>query len=103
MSRKRVNLTHKQREWVRSRDGRKCVLCGSTKRLECHHVVPYSVAVYELNWTPERANNPDNLVMLCQQCHTITHGKVWDNDKENRFAVYAYHRTWQFIKQGGKK
>jgi len=103
MSRKRVNLTHTQKEWIKERDGRKCVRCGSTKRLEVHHIVSYSVAVYELHWTFERANNPDNLILLCHEHHLACHNKPeWDHDQENRFAVYAYHRTWQFIKRGKK-
>jgi len=103
MSRERVRLTHDQREWVRNRDGRKCTVCGSTKRLEVHHVVAYAVAVYELGWTPERANNPNNLILLCQHHHTLVHGKIWDKGKENRYAMRAIRRTLQYCKQLGEK
>ena len=38
-------LNKKFKEWaeqVKSRDGKKCVICGDSKRLNAHHIIPRS-------------------------------------------------------------
>jgi 5-methylcytosine-specific restriction endonuclease McrA len=49
---------------VFDRDGGKCVLCGLSGALECHHVVYRS----QLGKGTE-----NNLVMLCVRCHDKAH------------------------------
>ena len=39
-----------------------CAICGYEKTLEVHHAVPRHVE-------PERALDPYNLVVLCDDCH----------------------------------
>lgn len=51
---------------VHERCGYKCVICGSKKDLEAHHVDPVWNNV-------ERAYDLTNLVSLCYQCHSWLH------------------------------
>lgn len=51
---------------VLERDQGKCVLCGRTDGLQCHHHVYRS----QLGKGTE-----DNLVMLCIRCHELAHGQ----------------------------
>ena len=51
---------------VRKRDGGKCVVCGSTVKLEAHHIVPVSV-------DPTFSLTPGNGVCLCYTCHRKAH------------------------------
>jgi len=56
-------LSPRQRRVVIERDGR-CVICGSLKELEVHHI--------EGVLTPDglqRINHYDNLAALCRRCH----------------------------------
>lgn len=42
----------------------KCELCGSTRRLECHHIIPVVCG---------GDDNEDNLLVVCSSCHaTLT-------------------------------
>lgn len=54
------------RKGILDRDGNKCVLCGSIKRLEVHHIIPYRTCVKHEN---------SNLVTLCRDCHKKTYKK----------------------------
>ena len=56
----------KWRENVIKRSGGKCANCGSTNRLEVHHIVP----VCE---DPENATNENNGICLCHECHMKAH------------------------------
>ena len=51
------------REQVLNRDGRRCTLCGSTDRLEVHHLVPRSLGGQDAAY---------NLVTLCHRHHADT-------------------------------
>jgi 5-methylcytosine-specific restriction endonuclease McrA len=51
----------KLREVVKARDGHRCRRCGSSQRLEVHHVVPL-----EQDGAPF---DVANLVTLCSGCH----------------------------------
>lgn len=67
----------KWREAVLERDGRKCVICGSTKTLQADHVLSYA-------YHPELRFNVDNGRTLCQHCHrtkTKTFGRKAKNLK----------------------
>lgn len=50
------------REFILSRDGRRCVRCGSLRYLTVHHI--------DLN---PRNDNEENLVTLCEDCHKLKH------------------------------
>ncbi len=56
---------HKEwREYRRQahvRDNHKCVVCGSTDRLQVHHVIPYRYS---------HSHEISNLVTLCRSCHS---------------------------------
>ena len=39
----------------------KCELCGSTKGLEAHHIIPVVVQDYD---------SPENLLCVCETCHS---------------------------------
>lgn len=53
------------RKLVLERDGYRCVLCGSTERLECDHIKSYS-------GHPELRLNVSNGRVLCHSCHVKT-------------------------------
>ncbi len=57
------NWTYLSRE-VKSRDGNRCSLCGSTDRLEVHHIIPLSKG---------GSNSKRNLITLCYSCHNVKH------------------------------
>lgn len=52
------------RTCVLERDGRRCVRCGSTKRLQAHH------KVYRDDW---EQSQPGDLETLCRSCHEKEH------------------------------
>lgn len=61
----------KWREHVVERDGAKCVICGSSVRLEAHHIIPVSCDtdrkyMYSLS----------NGITLCHECHKMVHKNV---------------------------
>ena len=47
---------------VKKRDSKKCVICGSNKNLNAHHLNGY-------HWDIENRDNVDNGVTLCEACH----------------------------------
>ncbi len=62
---------------VLNRDGA-CVLCGSLKRLQRHHLVPRSKG---------GSDTPANQVALCEECHRRLHaGDVYLDRKGKTFA-----------------
>ena len=48
------------RKEVLKRDG-KCMHCGTTKKLEVHHIIPFRIS---------KSNSMNNLIVLCKSCHT---------------------------------
>jgi 5-methylcytosine-specific restriction endonuclease McrA len=82
-----INNYHGCRKFVLIRDGYKCVLCGSTKRLCVDHILPFRL-FEELRYSP------DNCRTLCHQCHTKTDtygGKMRNKKRED------------FLKGGGNE
>ena len=70
--------TYEYKKWrkrVLQRDGYKCTMCGSTKHLEAHHIMP--VADY-----PELALDVGNGKTLCTRCHYLMDGREYDEYKE---------------------
>ena len=59
---------------ILDRDGHKCAYCGEEKkRMDVHHIIKLRY----FNGDTERANNPNNLITLCPQCHKgIELGKI---------------------------
>lgn len=55
---------------VKERDGYKCRVCGSSERLNAHHI-KYKAKV------PEKATEIDNGITLCRSCHRIAHKGVY--------------------------
>ena len=109
-------------EKVKEKDGWKCVVCGSTERLQAHHVRP--TFLY-----PENKNDIWNGVTLCKGCHQRQHGdnfsscdmlpingidpdpegRIPDYQKnrktkmeENRKAMAGCYVTWYSNKDNGK-
>ena len=67
------------RDFIRTRDGLKCRVCGYKKipeRLYVHHIVPNGSA------------SEDNLILLCTTCHEFVHLQL-------RSKGYAYFRLWR--------
>jgi hypothetical protein len=52
---------------VRSRDGGRCRVCGSTNLVQVHHIQFRSKG---------GGNEPENLIALCGDCHDGAHNKV---------------------------
>jgi len=48
----------------------KCENCGSTEKLEVHHVIPLEHREERHN---SEKNSQDNLIVLCRPCHEIAH------------------------------
>ncbi len=64
---------------IRERDGFRCRSCGVSeesleRQLDVHHVVPFRAFK-----SADRANNPDNLISLCQSCHKQAEQKGREN------------------------
>lgn len=58
-------LTNTQRKAIYHRDGWQCALCGSTRYLQLHHVIPRGQG---------GKDNAHNLITLCADCHASAHG-----------------------------
>jgi len=63
-------------EKARDRDNRTCQHCGKSefdngRKLDVHHIVPY----HDIN-NSRRANRLQNLISLCQSCHTTEDRKI---------------------------
>lgn len=54
-----------RKEKIVNRDGRFCSTCGSSGNLHLHHVVPLGSG---------GTNAVENLVLLCEKCHSHKHG-----------------------------
>lgn len=64
---KKVSLRTKLLNWskeVRNRDGNKCFLCGSTERLNAHHILPKKM------WSKDKLD-PRVGITLCCRCHSF--------------------------------
>jgi len=59
----------KQKTTVRKRDGNKCQICGkcgSGVLVDVHHIQPFKT--FKGDWV--KANDINNLICLCRQCHS---------------------------------
>lgn len=57
---------HQVRDWILARDDHTCQHCGSTTRLQVHHLT------YEHHG--EEHLHPEDLLTLCRSCHEEVHG-----------------------------
>lgn len=65
-----------------------CEMCGSTDRLELHHIKPIALG---------GTNRPENLQTLCHDCHMAVHKIMKIPRERTRFAV-AYMGNEKIIK-----
>ena len=76
----RKELKKKDKEWanlVKERDG-DCVICGETKRLNAHHIIPRQIKKFR--------HNIDNGISLCPKHHRFS------------FEFSAHQNSYEFIK-----
>lgn len=67
VKKKKTSLRTQLKNWsktVRDRDGNKCFLCGSTERLNAHHILPKKM------WSKEKLD-PRVGITLCCKCHSF--------------------------------
>jgi hypothetical protein len=73
------DYNYRWRQQVLKRDGRKCVLCGSKKRLEVDHIKPLSylikkhkIMILEQAFLCQEFWDVSNGRVLCKPCHKKT-------------------------------
>lgn len=64
------------RIWALKNIGNKCEICGSSDNLEVHHVLARKYFA-----SPNLANFPENLMVLCKSHHRQTDGNGWVQKK----------------------
>lgn len=73
----------KDKEWanaVKERDGNKCVICGRTDRINCHHII--SREDKNFRW------DLDNGIVLCNFHHKFS----LDGPHRNAFVFFGWMR-----------
>jgi len=83
-----IRCLTENRKWmnaVKARDG-KCLVCGSTEKLESHHIVPLAVLVGVHGITNrEQAReckelwDLENGMTVCARCHYKIHGRKYED------------------------
>ena len=69
-AKKRLNYSYRQwRKKVLERDGYKCQKCGSTEKLNVHHIKSFAEF-------PDEREKIENGITLCEKCHRKLHGLV---------------------------
>ena len=76
---------------VRDRDSHRCFMCGSSEKVEAHHIMIKSLY-------PETAYSLWNGITICDKCHLIIHTT---EDNWRRFVPMFFDYTLQF--EGGGK
>ena len=84
------NTTVPQYKWARMLKeicGNRCVICGSTEKLEAHHIEPRSMR-------PDLANDLNNGICLCHTCHWLYHnGNYGNNPKIDHNYIQPLDKT----------
>ncbi len=70
VTKKRIELMKS----VRNGDIKKtnCLFCGRRENIELHHIIPLCSG---------GANNPDNIISVCHECHAKLHRVIYDRFK----------------------
>lgn len=80
----------------------RCELCGSTKGLECHHIIPMVASNYGVNLDVD-----DNYICVCLKCHSLlTPRKLLSKYgiEKHRFAGdIAKYIAYEFYAELGKQ
>lgn len=63
---------------IKERDGGRCVRCGSTNKVQTHHIIPLSKG---------GTNHSFNLITLCESCHESQHKHLAKTNKKKRSAL----------------
>jgi hypothetical protein len=74
---------HSKRSEVLERDSYECRVCGEIENIHCHHIKPRR----EFEKIGD-SNTLDNLIILCNSCHSTFEGK-WQNADPDEFAERA--------------
>ena len=75
---------------VIDRDNYNCVVCGSRRRLEVHHIMPRSKG---------GGDNKENLVTLCYKCHN----EVEEEEYTTLAQIKAHSPSWKDCDSGKVK
>jgi hypothetical protein len=72
-----------------------CIICKKEQISQIHHCYFWDQAVYT-----ENRNDPDQLVWLCEQCHTLLHFDWYSNHYRQECIEYVqnYYRKINFLK-----
>jgi predicted restriction endonuclease len=81
---------------VFTRDKHKCILCGSSKKLNAHHLNAW-------HWYPQGRYDPNNAVTLCGHrngCHVLFH-KMFGNQRNTKqqFDQFTHYRKLMLKKK----
>jgi hypothetical protein len=73
---------YRNRALAKARDGGKCVRCGSSHRIQVHHIIPWSA-------DQEDPHRLGNLETLCHSCHILHHAKDQSRRKAQSESIKA--------------
>lgn len=59
---------------------KQCQNCGYSKHVECCHITP--VSSFPLSATLQEINTPDNVYVLCRNCHWEQENGLWSSPKQ---------------------
>ena len=76
----RNKLDKKWREMIKIEFGNKCIVCGSTERLNCHHILPREDKRFR--------HEPLNGILLCAKHHKWS---IEMSPHKNPFAFYHFY------------
>jgi len=90
------NISTKRRWEVFETHDNKCVVCGSSNRLEIHHLVAKHKLILKLGLQDDPrykevligSDHPENLVPLCHVCHDLATFWINPNKYSHRMEVY---------------
>lgn len=71
---------------VLERDGYQCIECGSTERLEIHHVLPEKFG---------GPTEPNNLITICRECHSSKH--IEYQAKYYDMFLFKFRNFWRKV------
>lgn len=72
------------------RKGGQCEWCGARKELQVHHVLPY-------DHFPQLKEHPDNLMLLCADCHKKLHRNPFLDGSLIRAKAMELNVDWQAV------